>query len=60
MPVCTIALAWVASTAGYLFNPNDMANCGYCPYSRGVDYMATLNIRPEHKWRNFSVFFGFS
>ena len=44
---------------GYLTNPDATNNCGYCPYSSGVDYMATLNIKPSDKWRNFGIFLAF-
>lgn len=40
-------------------NPNAMSDCGYCAYTSGVDYMATLNIRPDDKWKYFGIFLGF-
>ena len=44
---------------GYLTNPDATANCGYCPYGSGVEYMATINIVPSDKWRNFGIFLAF-
>jgi ABC-type multidrug transport system permease subunit len=44
---------------GYLMNPDATTNCGYCPYSNGIEYMATLNVRPDMKWRNFGIFLAF-
>ena len=41
---------------GYLVNPDAMANCGYCSYASGKEYLATLNIGPGDKWRDFGVF----
>ncbi|KAK0725877.1 ABC-2 type transporter-domain-containing protein [Lasiosphaeris hirsuta] len=44
---------------GYLTNPEGTANCGYCPYGNGVEYLALLNIKPEQKWRDFGIFLVF-
>lgn len=42
---------------GYLTNPEDVGGpCGYCQYKDGTEYLATLNIRPTEKWRDFGVF----
>ena len=50
---------FVNSATGYLMNPDATANCGYCQYSSGVDYMHSLNIEPKDKWRYFGIFLGF-
>ena len=42
---------------GYLTNPSATGDCGYCQYQSGVEYLATLNIRPNEKWRVRSVYF---
>ncbi|EAQ90162.1 hypothetical protein CHGG_06781 [Chaetomium globosum CBS 148.51] len=44
---------------GYLMNPEDTANCGYCPYVDGSEYLETLGISPDTKWRNFGIFLVF-
>ena len=44
---------------GYLTNPSATEDCGYCQYSNGVEYMATLNIKPGDKWRNLPIFLAF-
>lgn len=44
---------------GYLLNPTDTTNCGYCPYATGEEYMATLNVFPGDKWRDMGVFLAF-
>ncbi|KAK4133588.1 hypothetical protein BT67DRAFT_54561 [Trichocladium antarcticum] len=44
---------------GYLMNPGDTANCGYCPFANGSEYLATLDIAPDVKWRNFGIFLVF-
>jgi len=53
------AQAFVDSTTGYLTNPDATTNCGYCQYSSGVDYLRTLNIEPDDKWRYFGIFLAF-
>jgi ATP-binding cassette subfamily G (WHITE) protein 2 (SNQ2) len=53
------AADFLARSTGYLLNPESSSNCGYCQYSSGVDYMTTLNIKPEYKWRYFGIFLAF-
>ncbi|KAI0204830.1 ABC-2 type transporter-domain-containing protein [Astrocystis sublimbata] len=50
---------FVSSAAGYLLNPDATSDCQYCPYSSGNDYLATLNINANQKWRDFGVFLAF-
>jgi ATP-binding cassette, subfamily G (WHITE), member 2, SNQ2 len=47
---------------GYLTNPSATSECGYCQYASGAEYLATLNIRPDEKWRvSFpTLFFSFA
>lgn len=44
---------------GYLTNPDAMSDCGYCQYSSGVEYMASLNIKPSDKWKYLPIFLAF-
>ena len=48
-----------AAGMGYLTNPGARADCGYCQYGSGVEYMATLNVVPGDKWRDFGIFLVF-
>jgi ABC-type multidrug transport system permease subunit len=48
----------VAKT-GYLLNPQAGEDCQYCPYRTGKEYMATLNVRTDDKWRCFGIFLAF-
>lgn len=48
-----------AMGSGYITNPSATANCGYCPYVNGNEYLATLNISPGDKWRDFGIFLAF-
>ncbi|KAK5088657.1 ATP-binding cassette transporter snq2 [Lithohypha guttulata] len=45
--------------SGYITNPEATANCGYCQYANGAEYLATLNIKPGDKWRDFGIFLVF-
>ncbi|KAI0970700.1 ABC-2 type transporter-domain-containing protein [Xylaria arbuscula] len=51
--------AYASSAGGYLLNPDARADCQYCPYSSGNDYLATLNIDASEKWRDFGIFLAF-
>lgn len=45
--------------SGYITNPAATADCGYCQYGSGAEYLATLNISPDDKWRDFGIFLAF-
>lgn len=47
------------SAGGYLLNPDANADCMYCPYSVGNQYLSTLNIEASQKWRDFGIFLAF-
>ncbi|KAI1749954.1 ABC-2 type transporter-domain-containing protein [Xylaria castorea] len=51
--------AYASSAGGYLLNPDARADCQYCPYSSGNQYMSTLNISADQKWRDFGIFLAF-
>ncbi|KAK3695733.1 ABC-2 type transporter-domain-containing protein [Podospora appendiculata] len=44
---------------GYLTNPDGMVDCGYCPYASGTEYLTSLNVMPDQKWRDFGIFLAF-
>ncbi|CAI7653880.1 unnamed protein product [Penicillium glandicola] len=44
---------------GYLVNPLATADCQYCPYTDGAQYMANLNVHVDDKWRCFGIFLAF-
>lgn len=50
------ASSFVSSAGGYLTNPSATADCGYCAYKDGVEYMAKLHIVPGNKWPFLGVF----
>ncbi|SCO47745.1 related to pleiotropic drug resistance proteins (PDR1-15), ABC superfamily [Fusarium fujikuroi] len=45
--------------SGYLEDPESVSNCGYCPYKDGREYMATLNVHLEDKWRGLGIMFAY-
>ena len=45
--------------AGYLTDPKATAECGYCPYANGAEYLRTLGVSPDEKWRDFGIFLLF-
>ncbi|KAF3769587.1 putative ABC transporter [Cryphonectria parasitica EP155] len=55
----TYAGSFAAGAGGYLVNPTATADCQYCPYSLGDQYLATLNITPHDKWPYFGIFLAF-
>lgn len=51
--------AFAARAGGYLLDPAATADCAYCPYSSGDQYMASLNVAPDDKWKHFGIFLMF-
>ncbi|KAL2148073.1 hypothetical protein VTH82DRAFT_2479 [Thermothelomyces myriococcoides] len=44
---------------GYLLNPDATSDCAYCPYVDGTEYLESIGISPDTKWRNFGIFLVF-
>lgn len=44
---------------GYITNPSATADCGYCQYKSGVEYMSSLNVDPSDKWKYLPIFLAF-
>ena len=44
---------------GYLTNPSATERCGYCQFKNGVEYMATLNVTTDKKWKYLPIFAAF-
>lgn len=51
--------AFAQRAGGYLINPSASTDCQYCPYSVGDQYLTSLNITYEQRWRDFGVFLAF-
>ncbi|EME46118.1 ABC transporter-like protein [Dothistroma septosporum NZE10] len=51
--------AFAQSAGGYLLNPTASNDCQYCQYTSANQYLQTLNISPNDKWRDFGIFLVF-
>jgi len=53
--------AYVSQVGGYLVNnpAGVQADCGFCQYANGVQFLSTLNTVPSDKWRDFGIFLAF-
>ncbi|KAJ5549700.1 hypothetical protein N7461_004398 [Penicillium sp. DV-2018c] len=53
--------AWLdAKGVGYLSNPDEMGQCGYCEYSFGDDYLASIALDSSKIWPYFGIFLAFT
>ncbi|KAG0669884.1 ATP-binding cassette transporter snq2 [Maudiozyma exigua] len=50
---------FLKSNTGYIKNPNDTSNCGYCIYSVGDEYLSYVNAEYSHQWRNFGIYWAY-
>ncbi|OQE43412.1 hypothetical protein PENCOP_c003G07407 [Penicillium coprophilum] len=48
-----------SAKVGYLVNPKATADCQYCPFTDGAQYMANLNVHNDDKWKCFGIFLAF-
>lgn len=53
------AQSFLEGAVGYLDNPNATSNCGYCQYSVGDDYAASINISYDFRYQSFGIFLAF-
>lgn len=51
--------AFVSRVGGYLNNPDSTSDCAYCRYSIGDEYLATINVNYDHRWRNVGFLFAY-
>ena len=47
--------AFAKSAGGLLLNPHATSGCQYCPYSNANQYLETVNIEADQKWRSKST-----
>jgi ATP-binding cassette subfamily G (WHITE) protein 2 (SNQ2) len=55
----TYAKDFLLQAGGHLLNPDATSECGYCQFTSGNDYLHTINVKSEDKWRYFGIFFAF-
>lgn len=53
------AQTYVDSAGGYLTNPNDTSDCGYCTYQTGDDFYTPLGISFDERGRNIGILIAF-
>ncbi|KUI62882.1 Brefeldin A resistance protein [Cytospora mali] len=47
---------FLAASSGYVVDPSSTTTCEYCPYSKGADYLKTLNIKAAYYgWRDVGI-----
>ncbi|KAG9882692.1 hypothetical protein KCU94_g19185, partial [Aureobasidium melanogenum] len=54
------AADYLSRSTGYLVNPDATENCGYCPYSTGSEYAATMDYYYSQRWRDWGIFLVFA
>ncbi|KAJ5817413.1 CDR ABC transporter [Penicillium robsamsonii] len=47
--------SYISSFGGYLIDPNNTQHCEFCQLGNTNDYLSTVNIRYEDRWRNFGI-----
>ena len=45
--------------SGYLGNPDATSDCTYCAFSSGEEYLRTLNVQSDDKWKCMGIFLAF-
>ncbi|KAJ5187570.1 hypothetical protein N7449_010564 [Penicillium cf. viridicatum] len=52
------AADFLRENSGHLTNPNATSSCGYCKFSYGDDFAATLDYYQKDRWRDWAVLLG--
>ncbi|KAL5042237.1 hypothetical protein BDW71DRAFT_211366 [Aspergillus fruticulosus] len=47
--------SYLSASGGYLVDPDNAAQCEFCPLRSTNEYLSTVNIRFEDRWRNFGI-----
>jgi ABC-type multidrug transport system permease subunit len=47
--------SYISSSGGYLIGPNSTEHCEFCQLSNTNEYLSTVNIRYEDRWRNLGI-----
>lgn len=51
--------AYIEAATGYLRNKDATSDCGYCKYTVGDEYLATIGIKYSYRWRNVGFMCAF-
>ncbi|WRT63330.1 uncharacterized protein IL334_000235 [Kwoniella shivajii] len=53
-------MSFLSENPGYIDNPDATSQCRYCPYSKGNEYLQTLNLgKKSDGWRDIAITFLF-
>lgn len=47
--------SYISSSGGYLVDIGNTKQCEFCQLSNTNEYLSTVNIRYEDRWRNFGI-----
>jgi|SRR5271170_5714061 len=53
------AATFLETAIGYVANPNATSGCGYCQFSVGDGYLATLEYSWDARWTELGIFAAF-
>ncbi|AMD22130.1 HGL210Cp [Eremothecium sinecaudum] len=52
--------SFVENSSGYITNPDETSNCGYCIYKTGDEFLTTIGANYNQVWRNFGLLWGYA
>lgn len=47
---------WLESASGYFVDPDAADQCEYCIFANGDEYLATVNVQYDKRWRDLGMF----
>lgn len=47
--------SYISSSGGYLVDIGNTEQCEFCQLSNTNEYLSTVNIQYEDRWRNFGI-----
>jgi len=50
---------FIQASGGYVTNGNATSDCHYCQYDLGDDFLRTVDISFDTRWRDLGIFIGF-
>lgn len=51
--------AFATAAGGQITNPNDTANCAYCPLTTTDQYLNSVAISYSTRWRDYGIVFAY-
>jgi ATP-binding cassette, subfamily G (WHITE), member 2, SNQ2 len=52
--------AWAQSSGGYLVNGDATSNCGFCQFTVGDQFAASVSSEYSFRWQNYGILLGFT